>query len=137
MIEFLEKYSSGDARIYFGAWVVVAITVNEEMAHIELIESAILFVLNLNIANWAMLWDAVQAPTYRLVAEEHYLVVVLTRVLVQVCVASLIHLVVFACSELVKLASCHRFDVLPLENIVFKYTKMPDSSLADQEPLAV
>ena len=78
-----------------------------------------------------------ETSTNRLVAEEHYLVVVLARVLVQVCVASLIDLIVFACSELVKLASCHRFDVLPLEDIVFEYTKMSDSGLADQEALAV
>ena len=78
-----------------------------------------------------------EASTNGLVAKEHYLVVVLARVLVQICEASLTRLVVFASSELLKLAACHRFDVLPLEDIVFEQTEMPDSSLADQESLAV
>ena len=137
MIELSEKYAGGNAWVYLCAWVVIAWAIDEEMAHIELIESAILLILNFNISYKAVLWNAVEASTNGLVAKEHYLVVVLARVLVQICEASLTQLVVFASSELLKLAACHRFDVLPLEDIVFEQTEMPDSSLADQESLAV
>ena len=82
MIDFLEKYSGGDARIYLGAWVIVARTVNEKMAYVELIKSAVLLILNFDITDWAMLWDIVSTASNRLASEEHNLMVVLSRVFV-------------------------------------------------------
>lgn len=55
MIKLSEKCAGGDAWVYLWARVVVPWAINEEMAHIELIESAILFILNLNISHCAVL----------------------------------------------------------------------------------